>query len=216
MAGPHWSASSREIRGWRLDRLPGLRATFTSRAEASFVVSFPNLIRVLGASGCARLRQRPYGALVAATGAIIVFVVAIAMVLQTASRILTEDPVKNFRVASHAYVECSRSAAAQLASKPEIPELIAIAALKQCAGEAERSRELAIPIAGEVGSLHIMLEVDDLLRENARTIVVAIREQAGQFQDDSQSALPAGTDERRKCRQKLGTPAMALLATIAP
>jgi hypothetical protein len=171
---------------------------------------------VLVASGCARLRERPYGALVAATGSIFVFVVAIVMLLQTTSRILTEDPVKNFRLASHAYVECSRSAAAQLASKPEIPELIAIAALKRCAGEAERSRELAVPIAGEVGSLHIMLEVNDLLRENARTIVVAIREQAGQFQDDSQSALPAGSDERWKCRQKSGMPTMALLAAISP
>jgi hypothetical protein len=120
---------------------------------------------------------------------LIVFV-AIAMLLQTPSSTWTEDPIKNFRLASHAYVECSLTTAAQLASQPEIPELIAIAALKRCAGEAEQSRERAIPIAGEGGSLAIMDEVNDLLREKARTIVVAIRDQAEQFQDYSHSPLP--------------------------
>ena len=68
-----------------------------------------------------------------------------------------------------------------LALRPEIPELIAIAAIKRCTDQARELRELAIPIAGEGGSLHIMLEVDDLLREHVRTLVVTIREEAEQL-----------------------------------
>jgi hypothetical protein len=68
-----------------------------------------------------------------------------------------------------------------LASRPEIPELIANAAIKRCADRARELAQLAIPIAGEGGSPYIMLEVDDLLREHTRTLVVTIREEAEQL-----------------------------------
>jgi hypothetical protein len=55
-------------------------------------------------------------------------------------------------------------------------ELVAIAAIKQCADKGKHLRELAVPMVGESGSLHITLEVDDLIRGYVRSIVLAIRE----------------------------------------
>jgi hypothetical protein len=91
-----------------------------------------------------------------------------------------ETQVENIRLASHAYIECSLTGAGQLAFEPQIPELIANAAIKRCASHKQQLRELAMLIAGEGGSLAIMDNVDELLREHARTIIIAIREEAEQ------------------------------------
>jgi hypothetical protein len=82
----------------------------------------------------------------------------------------TETQVGNFRLASHAYIECAFTRAAQLALESQIPELSAIAAIKRCADRERRLRELAMLIAGEGGSLAIKDTVDDLLtyRRSAR------------------------------------------------
>ena len=155
--------------------------------------------------GNAYPRRRPYGVLVAVVATISVSV-AIATRVQTTSSAahlevrpqLTQEappppavaysasadvPNRNYRLASRAYVECTFSGAARAALQPEIPELIAVAAIKRCASEAKNLRELAIPIAGEGGSLAIMDEVDHLLREHARAIVVELREKSAQLQE---------------------------------
>ena len=155
--------------------------------------------------GNAYERRRPYGVLVAVLATISVSV-AIATRVQTTSSAahldvrpqLTREappspavayfapadiPNRNFRLASRAYVECTLWGAARAAQQPEIPELIAVAAIKRCVSEAKNLRELAKPIAGEGGSLFIMDEVDYLLREHARAIVVEVRAEFAQLQE---------------------------------
>ena len=156
--------------------------------------------------GNAYPRRRPYGVLVAVVATISVSV-AIATRVQTTSSTahpvevrpqLTQEapppqavaysasadvPNRNYRLASRAYVECTLAGAARAALQPEIPELIAVAVIKRCASEAKNLRELAIPIAGEGGSLFIMDEVDYLLREHASAIVVEIRAESAQLQE---------------------------------
>ena len=168
---------------------------------ALLVIAFSTLVRSLNASTSARLRRMPSGVLIAATATIIVCLALVILAETTPSTaniealeplaqrlsprvlaepVLPEAAIKNFRLGSHAYIGCSLSAAVLLAFRPEPPELVALAAVERCAEQASKLRELAIPIAGNGGSLHIMLEVDDLLREQARTIVIAIREEAEQ------------------------------------
>jgi hypothetical protein len=146
-----------------------------------FAVSIPTPIRALIASCCTCPRQRLYEALVTATTAIILCI-AIMMPTSNLAHLhkslgLQAAAIKNFRLASHAYIECSLASAAQLAFQFEIAELVATAAIIQCADQGKHLRELAKPIVGEGGSLHIMLEVDDLIRGHVRSIVVAIREE---------------------------------------
>lgn len=153
---------------------------------ASFAVSFPSPVRALIASCCAYLRPRRYEASITATATIIVFIATIVPMQLTSNTVHLYKPlaqraaaIKNLRLASHPYIECSLTSAARLAFQPEIPELVAIAAIRQCADQGKHLRELAIPIAGEGGALAIMDDVNDLLREHARSIVVTIREEAG-------------------------------------
>ena len=151
---------------------------------ASFAV-FPPEIRVLIASGCAYMRPRLYDALVTATAAIMVCVAIMMPTKPMSNPVHFHKPlaqraaaIKNFRLASHSYVECSLASAARLALQVEMPDLVAVAAMRQCAEKGKHLRELAILIAGEGGSLHIMFEVDDLLREHVKSIVLTIREEA--------------------------------------
>jgi hypothetical protein len=152
---------------------------------ALFAVSFPSPVSTLIASCRAYLRPMLYEASVTATAAIIACM-AIMMPPQRASNTVNlhkplaqqATAIKSFRLASHPYIECSLTSATRLAFQPEIPELVAIAAIRQCADRAKHLIELAIPIAGEGGSLAIMDDLNDLLREHARSIVVAIREEA--------------------------------------
>jgi hypothetical protein len=152
---------------------------------ASFAVSFPTPIRALIMSCSAYTRPRLHEALVTASAAIIVYVAIMMPTQPTSNPMHLHKPlaqraaaIKNFQLASHPYIECLLASAARLAFQSEIPELVAIAAIKQCAEMAKHLRELAIPIAGEGGSLAIMSDVNDLLREHARSVVVAIREES--------------------------------------
>jgi hypothetical protein len=155
--------------------------------------------------GNAYPRRRPYGVLVTVVAMIFVSVVVATPVQITSSAAhlevrpqLTQEapplpaiayyapadvPSGNYRLARRAYVECTLWAAARAALQPEIPELVAVGAIKRCASEAKNLRELAIPSAGEGGSLAIMDDVDHLLREHARAIVVEIREKSAQLQE---------------------------------
>jgi hypothetical protein len=153
---------------------------FAPRAH-SFTISLPTPIRALIASCCNCLRPRLYEALVAATAAIIV---CIAIMMPTSNSVHLHKPlglpaaaIKNFGLASHAYIECSLASAGRLSFQLEIAELVAIAAIKQCADKGKHLRELAVPMVGEGGSLHIMLEVDDLIRGYVRSIVAEVREE---------------------------------------
>ena len=152
----------------RIDMAPWPRA-------ASFTVSYPTPIHALLVSCCTYLRPRQYEALVTATATIIV---CIAMMMPTQPASNQRAAAINFRLASHTYIECSLTSAARLAFQFEIPELAATAAMRQCTEKGKHLRQLAIPLVGEGGSLHIMLEVDDLIRRHVRSIVVAIREEA--------------------------------------
>jgi hypothetical protein len=105
--------------------------------------------------------------------------------------------IKSFRLATHPYIECSLATAARLAFQPEIPELVAIAAMRQCADKGSHLRELAIPIAGEGGSLAIIDGVNDLLREHARSIVVTIRERADRKRKELRRRGGPGEDDAR-------------------
>ena len=152
---------------------------------ASFAVSFPTPIRALNMSGCAYMRPRLYEALVTAAAAIIVCVAIMMPTKPMSNPVHFHKPlaqraaaIKNFRLASHSYVECSLASAARLALQVEMPDLVAVAAMRQCAEKGKHLRELAILIAGEGGSLHIMFEVDDLVREHVKSIVLTIREEA--------------------------------------
>jgi hypothetical protein len=113
--------------------------------------------------------------LVTATATIIV---CIAIMMPTEPTSNQRAAAISFRLASHTYIKCSLASAARLAFQFDIPELPATAAMRQCAEKGKQLRQLAIPLVGEGGSLHIMLEVDDLIRRHVRTIVVAIREGA--------------------------------------
>src|SRR5262249_14974508 len=109
---------------------------------ASFSVSFPSPVRALIASCCAYLRPRRYEASITATATIIVFIATIVPMQLTSNTVHLYKPlaqraaaIKNLRLASHPYIECSLTSAARLAFQPEIPELVAIAAIRQCADQ---------------------------------------------------------------------------------
>jgi len=160
--------------------------------------SFSSRIHAQIVSGRAHQRM-PFGVLVAATATTIVWLALVILAQTTPSTAHIDalqsstqrppppavadpfSPKADFQLASRAYIDCSLGAAVLLALRPEIPDLIANAAIKRCAHRARELRQLVIPIAGEGGSLYIMLEVDDLLREHARTLVVTIREEAEQL-----------------------------------
>src|SRR5262249_14658435 len=153
--------------------------------SASYAMSFPSLVRALIASCWAYLRLSQYEALVAATVTTIVCVALIVPTQPTSNTGHLHKPlaqraaaIKNFRLASRPYIECSLASAKRLAFQAEIPELVASAAIRQCNEKGNQLRELAMPIVGEGGSLAIMHELNELLREEVRSVVETMREEA--------------------------------------